>query len=90
MYPASATGAVSTSVALANTSAIAAWPPTSMGPNFTAAAQVALFPTYTQTGAPITMATPAHPANATVGNGWAMPKDTAQAFVSVAGCPYPK
>lgn len=60
-----------------------------MGPVFTAAAQIALFPTYTQTGAPVTMATAVHPANVTIGNGWTMPKDTAKAWVGISGCAYP-
>jgi hypothetical protein len=89
-FPASATGAVSTSQALANTSAVAIWPPTSLGPSFTDTAQIALFPTLTRTGTPITLATATHFYNVTVGSGWAYATDTQQAYLTVAGCSYPE
>lgn len=47
-------------------------------------------PRLTQTGQPITMPTAAHPANVTVGNGWAFPSDTVGAYVTILGCNYPK
>jgi hypothetical protein len=65
------------------------WPPTSMGPSFTAN-QIALFPTLTQTGSPITMATQAHPTNVTLGDGWANPTNTVGAWARVNGCSYPE
>ncbi|CAD6573512.1 MAG: hypothetical protein TREMPRED_000844 [Tremellales sp. Tagirdzhanova-0007] len=88
-FPASAIGAVaSPTIAAAEISNHSVWPPTSMGPSFTAA-QIALFPTLTRTGAPISLATPTHPANATaVGNGWVDGADTTGAYVTISGCPY--
>jgi hypothetical protein len=89
-YPASAIGGVTTSPSIAGTASIAAWPPTSLNPGITQAAQIALLPTLTQTGTPITMPTQSHPPSVSVGNGWAFPRDTQRAWVTVAGCGYPK
>lgn len=90
-FPASATGAVATpTIDAAQIANHSVWPPTAMGPSFTAN-QIALFPTLTRTGAPITLAAHTHPANATaVGNGWIDSADTTGAYVTVAGCSYLK
>ncbi|KAL7420697.1 hypothetical protein Q5752_004648 [Cryptotrichosporon argae] len=88
-FPASATGALTTaSIAADQLASYSAWPPTSLGPSFTAA-QISLFPTLTRTGAPITLATPTHSANATIGAGWAYAADSVGAWTTVAGCLYP-
>ncbi len=90
-FPASATGAVATpTIAAGQISNHSVWPPTWIGPSFTAQ-QIALFPTLTRTGAAITMPTPTHPVNATaVGSGWFDKSDTTPGFVTVAGCPHLK
>lgn len=64
----------------------AAWPPTTLGPSFPSS-QVALLPTLTRTGTPITLATPS-PSVTGAGNGWADSADTAGAYTTVAGCQY--
>lgn len=89
-FPASATGGVSSSQALANSSSWSAWPPTSLGPSFTNTAQIALFPTLTRTGTPVTLATPSHFYNVTMGGGWAFSSDSQAAYTAVAGCTYPE
>ncbi|KAK8843498.1 hypothetical protein IAR55_007158 [Kwoniella newhampshirensis] len=91
-YPASATGSLSTPTPVIAADQLAShsvWPPTSLGPNFTDTAQIALFPTYTQTGTTVVLPTVSHPANATIGSGWANVADTTGAWVKVAGCIYP-
>ncbi|WVQ81392.1 hypothetical protein IAT38_003516 [Cryptococcus sp. DSM 104549] len=66
------------------------WPPTVMSPESTfSAAQISLFPTLTRTGTPNVLPTPTHPANVTLGGGWAFAADTTGAWVRVAGCDYP-
>jgi hypothetical protein len=89
-FPASATGGVSSSQVLANSSIYSAWPPTSLGPSFTNTAQIALFPTLTRTGTPVTLATPSHFYNVTMGGGWAFSSDSQAAYTTVAGCTYPE
>ena len=89
-FPASATGAQSSSAPIQGSATLAPWPPAVISPFITAAAQVSLMPRLTQTGQPITMPTAAHPANVTVGNGWAFPSDTVGAYVTILGCNYPK
>jgi hypothetical protein len=91
IFPGSATGAVaSPTISPAQIANVSQWPPASIGPSFTAN-QVALFPTYTQTGSRVVLATAAHPPNATmVGDGWTNDADTVGAWVKVAGCSYPK
>jgi glucan 1,3-beta-glucosidase len=50
-----------------------------------------MFPTFTRTGAPITLATQVHATDAAgIGSGWAAPADTTGAWVSVSGCSYPE
>lgn len=89
-YPASATGGVATpSLDPVSVSNYSIWPPTSMGPSFTQS-QIALFPTLTQTGSPVTLATQAHPTTMTVGSGWQDAQDTVGAWASVSGCSYPE
>nr|XP_031862199.1 uncharacterized protein CI109_002161 [Kwoniella shandongensis]KAA5529271.1 hypothetical protein CI109_002161 [Kwoniella shandongensis] len=92
-YPASATGSFSSPTPVIAADQLAShsvWPPTSLGPNFTDPAQIALFPTYTQTGTRVVLPTASHPVNATnVGSGWANADDTTGAWVKVAGCDYP-
>ncbi|EIW66983.1 hypothetical protein TREMEDRAFT_40623 [Tremella mesenterica DSM 1558] len=88
-FPASATGGVaSPTIDPSQVSNHSVWPPTSIGPSFTSA-QIALFPTRTQTGTPIILPTPAHAANATIGSGWSDTADTTGAWVLVNGCNYP-
>lgn len=52
------------------------------------APSVALLPTLTQTGTPITLPVPAESAKWLTG--WTNPNDKVGAWVLVAGCPYPK
>jgi len=52
--------------------------------------QIALLPTFTQTGTPVTLTHAAVPTNIDPGNGWVNAEDTAGAYASVAGCTYPK
>jgi glucan 1,3-beta-glucosidase len=67
-----------------------AWPPTALGPSPTFQPdQIALFPTYTQTGTPVTLPQPTQSSGVPVGNGWANSEDKTGAWVAVAGCPYP-
>ncbi|ORX38968.1 glycoside hydrolase superfamily [Kockovaella imperatae] len=93
-YRPSQTGGVATpTLNPAQVSSHDAWPPTSFGPSFTAA-QVAFFPTYTQTGVPVTLAMPTptgtiKPTASPTLDGWSDPTDTVGAWVSVSGCPYP-
>jgi glucan 1,3-beta-glucosidase len=54
------------------------------------ATQVAMLPTYTQTGSPVTLTHSAVPTNIDPGNGWANAQDTAGAYVAVGGCTYPR
>lgn len=54
------------------------------------ATQIALLPTFTQTGSPVTLTHAAMPTNVDAGNGWVNAQDTAGAYVSVNGCTYPK
>jgi glucan 1,3-beta-glucosidase len=60
-----------------------------MGPSF-GAAQIALFPTLTQTGVRVTLAAPSHSAGIVVGNGWVHGADTVGAWARVQGCAYPE
>jgi glucan 1,3-beta-glucosidase len=92
VFPLSATGGVaSPTIAAAQIASHNAWPPVSMGPSFTQA-QIAFFPTLTQTGAPITLPTPATTGKptASLGSGWAKAADNVGAWVTVKGCNYPK
>ena len=65
-----------------------AWPPQSL----TNEANLATLPTYTQTGALVTLPGPTFTsvsgATFSTGNGWNQPTDTAQMFVPVATCGY--
>ena len=92
VYPASATGSGPSPAVIAATqlASFSQWPPTSMGPSF-GAAQIALFPTLTKTGVPITLPTPTDYSTATaaVGSGWQYSADKTSAYVYVAGCAYP-
>ncbi|WRT68809.1 uncharacterized protein IL334_005789 [Kwoniella shivajii] len=89
-YPASATGSFSgtPTIAAAELASHSNWPPPTLGPSF-AAEQAALLPTLTQTGSVVVLPTASHPANATIGSGWANAQDTIGAWVRVNGCDYP-
>lgn len=88
-FPASATGAVATpTIAVAEVASHGNFPPASMMPSFTQA-QIALFPTLTQTGTPITLPMPSAKATG-LGDGWFNKQDTVGAWVTVAGCQYPE
>ncbi|WVQ73642.1 hypothetical protein IAR50_003222 [Cryptococcus sp. DSM 104548] len=93
-YPSSAIGSfASTATPTIDASQLAshsAWPPTALGPSPSySAAQISLFPTLTQTGTKNVLATATHPANVTLGGGWANAADTTGAWVMVNGCDYP-
>ncbi|KAL1410922.1 hypothetical protein Q8F55_001865 [Vanrija albida] len=97
-YPASAVGKgpATPTIFAPQLSVFGHWPPTALGgigqPSQSLSMntnQIAMLPTLTQTGKPITLPTPTHAAKATIGNGWAYPQDTVGAYVTVAGCPYP-
>lgn len=88
-FPVTATGAATAvTIAADQVASYGVWPPTSMGPSFTAS-QIKMFPTFTQTASPITLAV-ASPTFSAQGGGWANPSDTAGAYTTVAGCPYPE
>ncbi|WVR09255.1 hypothetical protein IAU60_006320 [Kwoniella sp. DSM 27419] len=90
-YPASATGSLNgatPTIAADQLASYSPWPPTSIGPSFTAA-QISLFPTLTQTGQRVVLPTAAHPSNVTLGSGWANSADSTGAWTAVAGCTYP-
>jgi glucan 1,3-beta-glucosidase len=52
--------------------------------------QIALLPTFTRTGTPVTLTHAAMPTNVDPGNGWTNAQDTAGAYATVSGCTYPK
>lgn len=86
-FPASATGAApSATIAADQVASYGVWPPTSMGPSYTAA-QIALFPTLTQTGTPVTLPVPLAKATG-LGDGWFNKQDTKGAWTTVNGCQY--
>lgn len=87
-FPASATGGSPNPTIDASEQALNAFPPKTLAPSI-GSGQMSLLPTLTQTGTPITLATPSHDASVTIGNGWANPSDTVGAYVTVAGCSYP-
>ncbi|OCF34165.1 exo-beta-1,3-glucanase [Kwoniella heveanensis BCC8398] len=91
-YPASATGSFASgatpSIDADQLASHTIWPPTTIGPSFSAA-QVSLFPTLTQTGSRAVLPTQSHPANVTLGSGWANADDSVGAWVRVQGCDYP-
>lgn len=91
-YPASATGGGNGQIATASIGSYSAWPPASLGPSPSyGSAQIALMPTYTQTGTPVTLTHAAVPTAAAVQpGGWANTGDTAKAWTAVAGCTYPE
>lgn len=85
-------------VATSAVGAYSAFPPASMLMTDSAnkatvtlnANQIAMLPTYTQTGTPVTLTHAAVPTNIDPGNGWVNAQDTAGAYVSVSGCTYPR
>lgn len=88
-FPASATGSVaSPTIDVAQVASNGIFPPASMMPSFTQA-QIALFPTLTQTGTPITLPMPSAKATG-LGDGWFNKQDTVRAWATVSGCQYPK
>ncbi|KAJ9118412.1 hypothetical protein QFC24_006241 [Naganishia onofrii] len=96
--PASATGGGDGQIPTSAVGNYSAFPPASLimktGTAATAtvvldATQVAMLPTYTQTGTPVTLTHSAVPTNIDPGNGWANAQDTAGAYVAVGGCTYP-
>ncbi|KAJ8481292.1 hypothetical protein ONZ45_g15358 [Pleurotus djamor] len=86
--PATATGGAGAGILKAPQSY--PFPPATLLPSFSGT-QIALLPTYTQTGAAITLPAPTFTATASVdaGNGWKNAQDTALAYVPVKGCSYP-
>jgi glucan 1,3-beta-glucosidase len=52
--------------------------------------QIALLPTFTATGTPVTLTHAAVSTNIDPGNGWVNAQDTAGAYTTVKGCTYPK
>lgn len=95
-YPASAIGSFPAEVATptidpTQIASHSVWPPTALGPSPSyTAAQISLFPTLTQTGTRNVLATPTHPSNVKLGDGWSNAADTTGAWVRVAGCDYPE
>lgn len=90
VFPASATGGGPNTIAADQVSSYGSFPPASMGPSpsFTAQ-QIAVFPTFTPTGSPVTLRQAAMATGVVVGNGWHDPQDTAGAYTTVSGCSYP-
>lgn len=52
--------------------------------------QMALLPTFTATGTPVTLTHAAVPTNIDPGSGWFNAQDTAGAYTTVKGCTYPE
>lgn len=86
-HPVSATGGPGAGTQVATL----AFPPTALLPSATNAGDVALLPTYTPTGTPITLAAPTFTEAPSIdaGNGWNNPADNALAYVPISGCQYP-
>ncbi len=66
-----------------------------MGPGDTATAsftaqQIALFPTFTPTGSPVTLTQAAVATGVNGGSGWYDAQDNGGAWTAVAGCSYPE